>query len=75
MVIAAAILILEALGVPMGLGYGAILTALNLLLAGVLFYIVDRGATIRGAGYRGHLIRRQRVDERRRARRDRASAA
>jgi len=74
-VIAAAILVLEALAVPLGLGYGAILTVVNLVLAGILFFVVDRGAVIRGAGYKGHLVRRRRVEEERQASRDRASAA
>jgi len=67
-IIAGAILVLEALGVPMGRGYAGALFGLNLLLAFVLFVLLDRGALIRGASYRARLEARRRVEARRRKR-------
>ena len=49
LVMAAAILALEAAGLEVGVAYGAILFVLNLGLAALLFGALDRGALIRGA--------------------------
>jgi NADH-quinone oxidoreductase subunit H len=48
MLMAAAILALDSLGVPFGLGYGLILTAVNLLATFAFLYIIDRDRIIMG---------------------------
>ncbi len=53
LIVAGAILALDAAAVPFGLAYAGILTGLNVVLAGLLFFAVDRGVRIRGAAYRG----------------------
>jgi NADH-quinone oxidoreductase subunit H len=70
LVIALAILVLEAVGVPMGLGYAGILFGLNVVLAILLFFVLDRGVVIQGAGYRARLEQRERLESTRRARRE-----
>ncbi|MFW6193200.1 MAG: NADH-quinone oxidoreductase subunit NuoH [Gemmatimonadota bacterium] len=49
LVIAAAILGLEALGLEPGPVYSLVLLALNVVLAGVLFFVLDRGIVFKGA--------------------------
>jgi NADH-quinone oxidoreductase subunit H len=48
MLMAAAILVLDTLGVPYGLGYGLILTAVNLVATFIFFWIIDRDRVIFG---------------------------
>jgi NADH-quinone oxidoreductase subunit H len=59
-----AILVLDGLGIPYGLTYGLILTAVNGIVAAIFFMIVDRDRVISGATAQG---RRRPVVERRRA--------
>ena len=49
LVIAFVILGIEAVGIPVGIWYALILFVVNLLLALMLFFMIDRGAIIRGA--------------------------
>jgi NADH-quinone oxidoreductase subunit H len=49
LVIAFVILGIEAIGIPVGIWYALILFVVNLMLALVLFFMIDRGAIIRGA--------------------------
>jgi NADH-quinone oxidoreductase subunit H len=48
MLMAASILALDSLGVPFGLGYGLILTAINLVATFVFLYLIDRDRVIMG---------------------------
>jgi NADH-quinone oxidoreductase subunit H len=48
MLMAASILALDSLGVPFGLGYGLILTAINLMATFVFLYLIDRDRVIMG---------------------------
>lgn len=73
-VVAGAILVLESLEVPLGVGYGVALFGLNAALGLLLFFLVDRGLVIRGAAYRGRLARRHDVEERRRRGREAPAA-
>ncbi len=52
LLMAAAIFALDQLGVEYGLVYAASLLGLNLVLAAILFLVVDRGSMMRGAGFR-----------------------
>jgi NADH-quinone oxidoreductase subunit H len=52
LVVAAAVWTLDQLEVSFGPIYAAILLGLNLVLALVLFMIIDRGSLVRGAGFR-----------------------
>ncbi len=74
-VVAAAILVLESLGVPWGPGYAMILFALNLALGALLFLVLDRGTVIRGASYRAGPEARRAAEARRRALRAEAPGA
>jgi len=58
LVIAGAILAMEAAGLEIGRVYGLVLLAINLALAGILFWVMDRGVLIRGATYRQRHARR-----------------
>jgi len=51
LVIAGAMLWIEAAGIEIGPLYAGILTAVNLALAGLLFFVIDRGAIIKGAAH------------------------
>lgn len=73
-VVAGAILVLESLEVPLGVGYGVALFGLNAALGLLLFFLVDRGLVICGAAYRGRLARRHDVEERRRRGREAPAA-
>jgi NADH-quinone oxidoreductase subunit H len=48
MLMAASILALDSLGIPFGLGYGLILTAINLVATFAFLYLVDRDRVIMG---------------------------
>jgi NADH-quinone oxidoreductase subunit H len=48
MLMAASILTLDSLGVPFGLGYGLILTAVNLVATFAFLYLIDRDRVIMG---------------------------
>ncbi len=65
LVIAAAILGLEALGLEPGPVYSLLLLALNLALGGVLFFVLDRGFVFKGAyrSRRRERLRRERGDD------------
>ena len=52
LVLAAAVFVLDQLGVEYGLVYAGCLLGLNLVLAAILFLVIDRGALLRGAGFR-----------------------
>ena len=52
MVVAGTILGLESAGLEPGLVYGAVLFAVNLAAAGLLFFVLDRGRIIEGGAYR-----------------------
>ncbi|MDP2497654.1 MAG: NADH-quinone oxidoreductase subunit H [Candidatus Palauibacterales bacterium] len=52
MLIAGTILGLESAGLQPGLVYGAVLFAVNLAAAGLLFFVLDRGRIIGGGAYR-----------------------
>ena len=49
LVIAGTILVIESMGLEVGVAYAGILFFVNLILAAVLFGVMDRGALIRGA--------------------------
>ncbi len=51
LIVAGTILGIEAAGIPPGPGYAGILFAVNLALAGLLFFVLDRGSIIRGAAH------------------------
>jgi NADH-quinone oxidoreductase subunit H len=67
LVIALAVLVIEGAGIEMGPLYAAILFGLNVGLAVLVFFVLDRGVLIRGAGYRARLEERRRVLERHQA--------
>lgn len=50
-IVAAAVLVLDRLGVPYGLGYAGVLTGVNVVLVGIFLFAVDRGRLVRGAAY------------------------
>ncbi|HKK08934.1 MAG TPA: complex I subunit 1 family protein [Gemmatimonadota bacterium] len=50
-IVAGAVLVLDRMGIPFGLEYAGILTALNVVLVGILLFGVDRGRLARGAAY------------------------
>ncbi|MFQ5888754.1 MAG: NADH-quinone oxidoreductase subunit H [Gemmatimonadota bacterium] len=52
LVIALAILALEARGWPFGPLYAGVLFGLNVILGGILLFAIDRGALVRGSGSR-----------------------
>ncbi|MBX6362340.1 MAG: NADH-quinone oxidoreductase subunit NuoH [Gemmatimonadetes bacterium] len=56
------ILVLDALGIPYGLGFGLILTVVNAVVAAIFFMVIDRDRVISGAS--AHDRRRRRVDAR-----------
>lgn len=56
------ILVLDGLGIPYGLVYGLILTAVNAVVAAIFFLVIDRDRVISGAS--AHDRRRRRVDAR-----------
>lgn len=74
-IVAAAILVLEALEVPWGVGYSLILFGLNVVLGILLFVVLDRGALIRGASYGARRLARLRAQERWEGRQEQAAAA
>jgi len=51
LVIAGAILVIESAGMEVGPLYALILTAVNLALAALLFFVMDRGTIIKGAAH------------------------
>lgn len=64
------ILILDSIGLAYGLGYGLIMTAINMVALGVFLWIIDRDRVIAGASARRHIERRpvgRRVDAPRKA--------
>ena len=61
MIIAVAVWALEARGVPIGRRYGAILSAISLLLGALLLWVVDRGRVMGGASTRGRAIWKREV--------------
>ncbi len=61
LVVAGTILGLEAAGVELGLLYGGVLFAVNLAVAGLLFFVLDRGRIIEGGAYRSRVEGRQKV--------------
>ncbi len=71
-VIAGAVLALDRIGVPLGLGYAGILAGLNVVLLGILLFVVDRGRLLRGAAY-GLMERLGGPSPRRRSRRARST--
>ncbi len=54
MVVAATILTLDQLGVPYGLGFGAVLTAVSAICTGFFLLVLDRGRTLFGAASGAH---------------------
>ncbi len=52
MVIAVAIWLLDTAGIPWGLGYGAVLFGVNLVLVYLVFWVLDRGRLVGTAGLR-----------------------
>jgi NADH-quinone oxidoreductase subunit H len=50
MVIAGTLLALDTVGVPFGIGYGAVLTLVSLICTGIFVFVLDRGRIITGAG-------------------------
>lgn len=67
LVIAAAILAIDAAGIPVGPVYAGILFAVNVALAVLIFFVLDRGVLVRGAGYRSRLGARREAAGRRAA--------
>ncbi len=64
LLIGLAVLVIEGAGIEMGPLYAAILFGLNAVLAVLVFFVLDRGVLIKGAGYRARLEERKRVLER-----------
>jgi NADH-quinone oxidoreductase subunit H len=52
-----AMYLLDGAGVPVGLRYSAILTAMNLVLMGILLWGLDRGAIVQGGTARTRVMR------------------
>ena len=52
LIMATAVLVIERLGIEYGLVYAGILLGVNLVLAVILFLVLDRGTLLRGAGFR-----------------------
>ena len=63
LVIALVVLGIEAVGIPVGRVYAGILFAVNLLLAVLLFFALDRGTIIRGAAHGKRYADRARARE------------
>jgi NADH-quinone oxidoreductase subunit H len=61
MVIAVVVWALAANGVPIGSRYGAILSAISLLLGALLLWVVDRGRVMGGSSTRGRAIWKREV--------------
>jgi NADH-quinone oxidoreductase subunit H len=58
MVMATTILILDTVGLPFGLGYGLILTAVNLLCMAIFLWVIDSDRVLSGASAKRELPRR-----------------
>ncbi len=67
LIIALAVLVIEGAGIQMGPVYAAILFGLNVILAVLVFFVLDRGVLIRGGNYRTKLEERKRAVEGQRA--------
>jgi hypothetical protein len=52
-----AMYLLDGAGVPVGLRYSAILTAINLVLMAILLWGLDRGAIVQGGTARTRVMR------------------
>ncbi|MBW3555003.1 MAG: NADH-quinone oxidoreductase subunit NuoH [Gemmatimonadetes bacterium] len=63
MLMAASILVLDTLGLPFGLGYGLILTAVNLVAMVLFFWVLDNDRILAGASARREVERRPSEDE------------
>jgi NADH-quinone oxidoreductase subunit H len=48
-VIAGTVLVLDTVGVPFGIGYGALLALVSLVCTGIFVFVLDRGRIITGA--------------------------
>ncbi|HUE76599.1 MAG TPA: NADH-quinone oxidoreductase subunit NuoH [Longimicrobiales bacterium] len=59
MLMGGAILALDSLGVPFGLGYGLILTAVNLVAMAVFLFVIDNDRVLAGASARRDMPRRE----------------
>ena len=73
-VIAAAVYVFDRAGLEFGPMYAAALTGVNLVLGGLLFFVVDRGRLVRGASRHTERQVRAYVLEERRRQRERALA-
>src|SRR5690606_167561 len=62
-VIAATILVLDTVGLPYGIPYGLVLTAVSVALTAVFLFIVDRDRVISGGAARPAQVRRRRPAE------------
>ena len=60
-----AILVLDAIGLPYGLLYGLILTAVNIVAMLIFLFVVDRGRVIKGSYGSRHMLEvRERIETR-----------
>ncbi|HUG40960.1 MAG TPA: NADH-quinone oxidoreductase subunit NuoH [Longimicrobiales bacterium] len=56
MVMGASILALDSLGIPYGLGYGLILTAINLVAMGIFLYVLDSDRILAGGSAKREVV-------------------